>query len=245
MASSVYQLNVHFLPKLTHPHDLAGNAVVMIDVLRASTTIIHALAHGADEVIPCLEIQEARNLARKRSEAGVSLVLGGERGGKPITGFDFGNSPTDYTETAVSGKTVIFTTTNGTRALTACTGSQRVLIGSFVNLSAVAVSLSDEPAIDLLCAGTEQMITREDVLFAGALAGQLIANRGEPDRINDQARLAMAAWREVENLEESLLDSQGGRNLAAIDLADDVRYAAGLDRFDCVPSLDRSLWSIR
>src|SRR5687768_10758642 len=132
-------LNVHFLPDLTTPAELAGGVVVVIDVLRASTTITYALAAGAREVIPCLEIEEARAAAAKLPPG--QAVLGGERHGLPIEGFDLGNSPRDYTPQRVGGKTVVFTTTNGTKAMMQCRQAAGVLIGSYVNFSALVQTL--------------------------------------------------------------------------------------------------------
>src|ERR1041384_8191351 len=105
-------INVHLLPILVEPHELAGKLVVVIDVLRATTMIIHALAAGAKAVIPFLEVAGARELAERLPG---QAVLGGERGGNRIAGFDLGNSPLEYTPAAVGGKTLVFTTTNGTR----------------------------------------------------------------------------------------------------------------------------------
>src|SRR5438067_13583166 len=100
------QLDVYLLPDLVESAALAGEMVVVIDVLRATTTIIHALAAGAREVVPCLEIDEARGVAGRLGKA---AVLGGERGGVAIAGFDLGNSPAEYTRERVGGKTVVFT----------------------------------------------------------------------------------------------------------------------------------------
>jgi 2-phosphosulfolactate phosphatase len=206
-ASMPPPLKAHFLPDLTSPEELAGGVVVVIDVLRASTTICHALAAGARAVIPCLEVEEARQLAAQFPPG--EAVLGGERKGLRIEGFDLGNSPSEYTPATVGGKTVIFTTTNGTRAMTQCRGAARVLIGTFVNLSAVYWEISQartcgEP-VHLLCAGTRRQLTAEDVLFAGALARRWwldadfqrksLASHGPPwHPLNDQANLARQAW---------------------------------------------------
>ena len=116
------QLNVHLLPELANPHDLAGHTSIVIDTLRASTTITTALENGAEKIIPCLTVEEARQLANDRPGA----LLGGERGGKPLPGFDFGNSPAEYEPNRVAGKTIVFTTTNGTKAMTRCMGSARM-----------------------------------------------------------------------------------------------------------------------
>src|SRR5262249_8185995 len=146
------QIDVYLLPALVEPHELTGKTVVVIDVLRATTTIIHALASGAREVLPFLEIGEAQ---QKATEVGETAVLGGERGGKPIPGFDLGNSPAEYTPDKVRGKTVVFTTTNGTRAMLRCHAAQRVLVGAFVNFSAVCREVGGEQELAFVCAGTD------------------------------------------------------------------------------------------
>lgn len=165
-------LQAHFLPDLTTPEALAGGTVVVIDVLRASTVIVHALAAGAREVIPCLEIEDARQVAARLPKG--QAILGGERGGLPIEGFDLGNSPSEYTAERVAGKTVVFTTTNGTRAMQQCRQARRVLIGALVNASAIVEAVAAEDQVHLMCAGTRGEITREDVLVAGLLADRLL-----------------------------------------------------------------------
>ncbi|HYW81106.1 MAG TPA: 2-phosphosulfolactate phosphatase, partial [Thermoguttaceae bacterium] len=108
-------LNVYALPRLVDPEKLAGGTAVVIDVLRASTTIVHALESGAREIIPCSDVGEARAIASQLSAG--EFVLGGEREGLPIDGFDLGNSPSEYLPHRVEDKAVVFTTTNGTRAI--------------------------------------------------------------------------------------------------------------------------------
>ena len=189
-------LSVHFLPSLTTPEELAGGTVVVIDVLRASTTIIHALAAGAKCVIPCLEVEEAKTLAAKFPRD--AIVLGGERAGVKIEGFDLGNSPREYDAKAVGGKTVLFTTTNGTKAMNACKLAKRVLIGGFVNMHAVLLATASDSKIHLLCAGTNGQITREDVLCAGwyvAACRAAAFHFGWPE-VNDEGAIARktAAW---------------------------------------------------
>jgi 2-phosphosulfolactate phosphatase len=182
--------------------------------------------------------------------------LGGERGGLPIAGFDLGNSPAEYTNATVAGKTVIFTTTNGTLALMQCKAAARVFIGSFVNLSAVVKRLTGERAIHLLCAGTRGQITREDVLCAGAIAELFLETSTDEPQLNDQAQIAIDCWRSAVphgarspqvlagELSLALHDTQGGRNLIAIGLEHDIDAAAEVDRFDIVPQLDVTQWRI-
>lgn len=250
------QLKVHFLPELTSPDALANAAVAVIDVLRATTTITHALAAGAIEVIPCLEVEQAETTAKNYPPD--TTVCGGERGGLPIPGFQFGNSPTEYTAHSVAGKRVVFTTTNGTKAIMLCQRASRVAMAGFVNLSAVCRWLEPHAEVHLLCAGTRGEITREDVLLAGAMMHRLAAGK-RPCTLNDQAILARDAWRacgamadgggggaiDPVKLAAELRNTQGGRNLAAIGLETDIDVAAQVDRFDCVGELDLGSWMIR
>jgi 2-phosphosulfolactate phosphatase len=258
------RIDVYLLPALVEPQQLAGQTVVVIDILRATTTIIHALAAGAVQVVPCLEIDEARLLAA--GEFPGSAVLGGERGGLPISGFDLGNSPRDFTGERVGGKTVVFTTTNGTRAMIRCKAARRVLIGAFVNFSAVCREVMDEPNVALVCAGTDGHVTREDALFAGAVVCELARGvpplplgegrgEGSPTReclLNDQAELAADAWRSCTRdltrgnpLNRALRASRGGRNLIETGQENDIDLAAQIDKFDIVPELDIATWRIR
>ena len=162
-------IHVHLLPDLVPEEKLAGNVAVVIDVLRATTTIVHALAAGARQVIPCLSIDDARAAAASRT--GEKVVLGGERQGVRIEGFDLGNSPSEYTPEAVGGRTVVFTTTNGTRAMLRCRQADHVLLAAFVNRAAVLAGNSrpSRQNVHIVCAGTGGAITREDVLVAGSL----------------------------------------------------------------------------
>lgn len=240
------QIDVYLLPALFEPVDLEGKSVVVIDVLRATTTIVHALAAGADEVIPCLQVEDAWRMKATLREA---TLLGGEREGLPIAGFDFGNSPAEYTEKRVGGRTVIFTTTNGTRAMQRCFRADRVLIGSFVNFSAVCRELAECEEMALVCAGTDGHVTREDTLLAGAIVDDLARQRSV--ELNDQAEIAVDAWQTAVRvmtdrpLGMMLRASRGGRNLIETGQENDIDLAAQIDKFDLVPELDLSEWRIR
>ena len=240
------KISVYLLPSLVEPEDLAGKTAVVIDVLRATTTIIHALAAGASQVAVCQEIDEARRLAAEQPN---SRLLGGERAGGKIAGFDLGNSPAEYTSQEVRGKTIVFTTTNGTRAMKGCRQARRVLIGAFVNFSAICRDLADEQDLALVCAGTDGMVTREDTLFAGAVVDEMC--RTNDCELNDQATIAADAWRfavrdlTFQPLGQTLRASRGGRNLVEIGQENDIEIAAQIDKFDLVPELDLATWQIR
>ena len=149
------EVDVFLLPSHFEPDDLRGGIAVVIDTLRASTTIVAALANGATRVIPCGDVATARQIAG-HLPAGTAL-LGGERKGVRIEGFDLDNSPAAYTAERVQGKTIVFTTTNGTAALLRSQKADRVLIGSFVNRDAVVrVLAADERPAYLVCAGRRE-----------------------------------------------------------------------------------------
>jgi len=237
-------LRVHFLPRLTSPEELADGDVVVIDVLRASTVIIHALAAGAREVVPCQHVEQARQLAAGYPAG--EVLLGGERGGLPIEGFDLGNSPADYTPQRVAGKTVVFTTTNGTRAMMNCRYARWVVVGTFVNHEALCEVLSASEDVHLLCAGTNGRISREDVLFAGAVVAEMTTRLEKTWRPDDPARIARDVWIAATGgdrpdgplLASELSTSLGGENLQRLALAADIDDAARMDRFTIVPVLD-------
>ncbi|QDU96410.1 2-phosphosulfolactate phosphatase [Lignipirellula cremea] len=247
-------LDVFLLPSLATDADLEGRTAVVIDVLRATTTICYALAAGARAVIPCQEVDEARRLAGLTPGA----LLGGERQGVRIEGFDLGNSPTEYDDDSVAGAVILFTTTNGTRAMQRCRGARRVLLGAFVNFSALCDSLADAEEIAIVCAGTHGEITREDVLLAGAIADDVAQRRANqpgapqgPVRFNDQAEIAADAWRALRRdplglspLALTLRSSQGGRNMLELGQENDIEIAAQLDKLELVPELHLTDWVI-
>lgn len=239
-------LTVHLLPELLEPPELAGGTAIVIDILRACSTICHALDAGAKRVIPCLTVKEAHYHAKT---IGDNVLLGGERGGVRIEGFDLSNTPMEYTPEAVRGKTILFTTTNGTKALHRSQEADRVLIGAFVNLHAVVACLtSEDRPIHLVCAGTNGAVSGEDVLFAGAVAAGLLEKRANLVLGNDSTRLALDFWRSNSQndaqFRQAILDSRGGRNLQKLGLAADIERAGDRDLFDFVPEWHRDTNSI-
>lgn len=243
-------LQVHLLPALFEPDELRDGIAVILDILRASTTITHALAHGAEGVIPTSEVNNA--LAIKSTFPADKVLLGGEREGVAIPGFDLDNNPFAYSADVVHGKTIVFTTTNGTRAIERARHAGRILIGAFVNLAAVVdVLLQDSRPIHLVCAGTKGKITQEDVLCAGAIVDGVLAgwNLRDDDLPDDQAQLALFRYLQAIETEHGLLralrNSYGGRNCRRLGFDDQIARAATIDLFDCVPEYDAATGSIR
>jgi 2-phosphosulfolactate phosphatase len=213
---------------------LAGVTAVVIDVVRASTTIVTALAHGARGVIPVGTPEEAA--ARARAWTGTAALLGGERGGFAPPGFHCGNSPAEYTPARVAGRTVVLTTTNGTRALLAAEPAACVAVGAFVNAAAVVEWLAARPGdVLLVCAGETARFCHEDAVCAGLLVERL--RRASPATpISDAARAAAllhAAFRD--DLDRLMTEAAWARMLATRGQAGDLPLCAALDVHDVVP----------
>ncbi|HEX6940349.1 MAG TPA: 2-phosphosulfolactate phosphatase [Longimicrobiales bacterium] len=235
------RLDIAFTPAELAGADIAERVVVVVDVLRATSTIVEALANGARSVSPAPGIDEAVRVAQGvgRDRA----LLCGERRSLPIEGFDLGNSPREFTRERVEGKLVVLTTTNGTGAVLASASARRVLIGSFLNLGAVADALAgDGGAAVVVCAGRERRFALEDALCAGHLILRL-AERGGALELTDSgvaaAELARCCGPDLASV---MARSAGGRQLVEAGLEADVEYCATVDRHAVVPELhDRQI----
>jgi 2-phosphosulfolactate phosphatase len=235
--SAERDVRVHLLPELVSPESLSGSVAVVIDVLRATTTIVHALSAGCTAVHPCLEVEEAQRLANSMPAG--KVLLAGERHGQPLPGFDLGNSPGRFTPQVCRDLALVLTTTNGTRALLRASTAARVLIAAFVNYSAVCEQLRlDARPVDIVCAGNAGTVALEDVLLAGALVDYL--SRAGEVNLDDGARIAWDCF-ETEGaiLEGALEVSAGGVGLRALGYDEDVRAAARVDQLALVPELRR------
>jgi 2-phosphosulfolactate phosphatase len=246
---------VHLLPSLIPPGSLRGGAAVVVDVLRATTVMVYALAAGCEAIIPCAEIGEAKVVAAGLPPG--TALLAGEREGLPIPGFDLGNSPGEFTPEVCRGKTLVMTTTNGTRAILASLEADRVYIASFGNLQATADEISVQflkrdhgQSIHIVCSGTEGQISFEDSLLAGALTGKItelsLPESPEAKRLgNDEALIVVSQWLEVERfrkrrpLSRLLSLGRGGQSVQRIGRDDDIEDSADFDRFPLVAELSR------
>lgn len=214
---------------------------MILDILRASSTITTALHFGASAVIPCQEIEEAQEIAGNLSETSDSgVLLGGERMGIMIDGFDLDNSPARYSADMVTGKQIVFTTSNGTRALKRAVQADRILIGSFLNLAAVVKELSQSSGVVyLVCAGTDGAVTGEDCLCAGAIAAGLQEITSEKLTLDDASRMVVDYYRTQISGPGGLLTamraSQGGRNLIQRGFEEDIRLCSECDRYSVLP----------
>jgi len=219
---------------------LSNSVVVVIDVLRASTTICSALYNGAKEVIPCSSIDDAKDIFSRYSKD--TTILGGERNGIKPLGFDSGNSPFEYSRKKVENKTVILTTTNGTQALQKVKNSKMILIGCFVNLSSIDAALNKialvdnfESEITFVCAGNNGKSSLEDTLCAGVLINKLV-NRYDNCYLNDNSKLAMKTFIEMkDNLLKECYNSEHGKKLIKLGFKEDIDLALKYDIYPIVP----------
>lgn len=226
------------------PSDVADRVVVVIDVFRAATTVATALHHGARTVIPFERMEEAVTGAGAYVRGDVKLA--GERRMLRIDGFDLGNSPLEYTAEAVAGRTILYSTTNGTAALTATHGARRVFFAAFVNAAATVAAVRRETAADgnilLVCSGHERRLALEDVVCAGRLV-RGIAD-GRPDAVRgDGAKVAEAVERPfIGGIASVAHEAMHARSLIAAGFESDVEACLTLDRFDAaVRYQDRQL----
>jgi 2-phosphosulfolactate phosphatase len=222
------RLDVAFTPLGLQPAEVQGRTVFVIDILRAATTICAAMHHGARAVLPVADTDEALRLAQTLDSDDVRLA--GERQCKPIPGFALGNSPREMTPEAVRGRTIILTTTNGTRALLAMGGAQAVFPMAAANLEVAGRRALEawERDRDLLivCAGREGQFALDDAYCAGRLVLAALGGRKRRRGLNDGARAALdLVSRYGLRWERPLAASESGRDLAALDLGEDVADA--------------------
>lgn len=211
---------------------IRGRFAVVIDALRATSVIATALAAGAACVIPVAEVGEAKRVYGSMQEG--TALLCGERGGNPIPGFHLGNSPLEYAPDAVRGRTLVMTTTNGTRAILAAAGAAKLALGAAVNASSVAkAAAASGMDVTIVCAGTKGFFSLEDTLAAGAIIGAM----GVPDAaLDDLSLLSLDLYRRnADNLAGALRDCAHARRLIEIGYARDVEYCMHKDVLSIVP----------
>ncbi len=230
------RLDVFFTPGEVSASDLTDRTVVVIDVLRASSTIVQALSAGAKSVYPVASIEDALRLANTFGRE--EVLLAGERKCLPIEGFDLGNSPREFSRERVAGKTVVMSTTNGTNVMGLTGGAARAYVGAFLNLSAVVDELVRGGADPVLvCSGRERQFALEDVACAGLLAQRVMDAREGTWRLNDAARAAVALVREFGTGVELFRSTLGGRAIVEAGLEEDLPFCAQVDLHDVLPIL--------
>jgi 2-phosphosulfolactate phosphatase len=219
------------------PADVQGRVVLVIDVLRASTTVAVALENGAKAVIPFESSDEVVDRAKQFERDDV--LLAGERRMHAIPGFDLGNSPREYTREVVGGKTVLLTTTNGTVALAGIQGARDVVVASYVNYSAVSAMIRAAARgasdVSIICAGRERQFALEDAACAGRYT-RAVTKRLANVRLNDAAKACtLMDKRYGDRLDRLFEDSEHGRALAEAGYSADLAVCAAVDAHPVIP----------
>jgi 2-phosphosulfolactate phosphatase len=232
------KIDVYHTPLGLNAGDLTGRAVVVIDVLRATSTIVTALAAGAKAIVPAASSDEAVRLTSNLEKNGI--VLAGERRLMKIEGFALGNSPREMTAEAVGGKTLFLATTNGTPALLAAAGGEPVLVAAALNFSAVAerarTLFTERGDLVIVCAGRDKQFALEDAYTAGRLIKAV--KKGVPPKkltLNDAAQVSLDLAAQQGGWQDALGASDAARQLGEAGFAEDVKFCASPDRLSIVP----------
>jgi len=237
------KLDVAFLPSLFRRPE--QYVCVVVDVLRASSSLVVLLERGVDEVLPARSIGEARRLARERPH----YLLCGERGGLPPRGFHYGNSPAEFAGLDLTGRRAILCTSNGTRALARVAAAPLVLVGALLNATAVGraaveAAAARELGVAIVCSGDDggTAFSLEDALAAGAIVDAILGLGREAPRLelSDGALAALTIYRAHQGQEQAALRAScHARDLEALGLGEDLSFCAQRDAFAAVPYLRR------
>ena len=225
------KIEVCLTPALIDLYDIEESIVVVIDILRATSSITYGIDNGAEAIIPVANVEDCLTYADK------GYLLAAERNGEVVTGYDFGNSPFSYTPEKVSGKTIVLTTTNGTKALyLASKRAYQVVIGSFLNLDSLCDYLSvQNKNVLLLCAGWKDQFNLEDTLFAGAVVNKLRKNFEHFDDSSVAAEDLYSLAKD--DLRKYLYKSSHSHRLAQLNIEEDVVFCLQLNICSAIPVL--------
>jgi len=223
-------IDVCLSPDLMHLYDVRDKTVVIIDILRATSCMTTAFAHGIDSITPFAKLEDCIAMKAK------GYFTAGERDGKKVDGFDLGNSPFEYMEEKLKGKKIAFTTTNGTLAIVKAIEAREIIIGSFLNLSAITSHLLESNnKVLLVCAGWKGKVNLEDTLFAGAVVDK-VRDHIEPDC--DAPLAAQHLYAMAKNdMVSFLADASHVKRLAKLNIYKDIEFCMTPDRYTVVPIL--------
>ncbi|HBM80035.1 MAG: 2-phosphosulfolactate phosphatase [Clostridiales bacterium] len=226
-------MNIKLMPRVEDIKDeyVLNTDAIVIDMLRATSVIATAINNGAKQVIPVLETKDAINMREKYDD----VVLGGERKGLKIPGFDVGNSPLEYTKEFIKGKTLIITTSNGTRAINGCAKAKHIYIGSMVNGPAVAKKASEGDAdISIACAGTLGRFSLDDFICAGYIIDELLAiKKYDLDDISFTAHYVYI--KNKDDVEGFIKNASHYNYLLSIGMGEDIKYCCQKSIINIVP----------
>jgi len=227
-------LDVCLSPELLHLYEVKERTVVVVDIFRATSCMVTALAHGAACIKPFADLEECLEAVKEGFETS------GERNGQKVDGFDRGNSPFEYMGESIKGKKIAFTTTNGTQAIEKSKQAKNLVIGSFLNLKSVSNVIGElgDPVL-IVCAGWKGRVNLEDTLFAGALAENLLDHFTLED---DAALVAINLYRSAKtDMEGFLKNSSHVKRLARLNVVKDISFCLTADQYQVVPILRSGL----
>lgn len=221
-------VDVCFSPEMLHLYNLQGRVVVVADILRATSTMVTAFAHGVERMVPVSKLQQCMAYRKK------GYLTAAERDGQQAEGFDLGNSPFNYMDENLKGKYVAMTTTNGTHAIRLSISADTVAIGSFLNISALAKFIQmQQKSVVIVCAGWKGKFNLEDSFFAGALIDKL-GSEFEPE--NDATLAATLIYQAGKNDYRGFLaNSSHVKRLNLLDIDKDIDFCLQEDVYDIVP----------
>lgn len=223
---------------------LEDKIVVVIDMLRATSVIVTALANNAKEVFPMLTVEEAFNKKEEILRDEKEVLLGGERKALKIEGFDFSNSPLEYTSEKVKGKTIILSTTNGTRAINLSLKAKEILIGAIINAKAVTDELKKlNKDVVFINAGTNGEFSMDDFICSGYMIS-LLCEKGNHD-LSDIAKTAKYIYENNTNLIDYMKEARHFNILKSLNLTKDLEYCCKKDIINIVPKVEKSTGIIK
>jgi 2-phosphosulfolactate phosphatase len=242
------KIDVCFDPFELDELELRGKNIVVIDVLRSSTTIVVALNNGAREIIPVESIENAVKISG--SLFGDVTLRGGERNGKTIQGFNLGNSPLEYTEATVKGKSIIFCTTNGSVAMYKSRFAQNLAIGSFVNVSTVIDFIKEiQSDFLIICAGKANTVSNfslEDTVCAGMIVHKLAAAKDIDLELTDSSLASQGLYKIYgKSLLRLMKNTEHGKYLVEIGFLEDIKVATAVDSYPVLPVLSGNVIKLR
>jgi 2-phosphosulfolactate phosphatase len=242
------KIDICFDPFELDELELRGKNIVVIDVLRSSTTIAVALSNGAREIIPVESIENAVKISG--SLFGDVTLRGGERNGKMIQGFNLGNSPLEYTEATVKGKSIIFCTTNGSVAMYKSRFAQNLAIGSFVNISTVIEFIKEiQSDFLVICAGKANTVSNfslEDTVCAGMIIHKLSALKEIKLELTDASLASQVLYKTYgKSLLNLMKNTEHGKYLLEIGFLEDIKVAAAVDSYPVLPVLSGNVIKLR
>jgi 2-phosphosulfolactate phosphatase len=213
--------------------DVRNKTVIVIDVLRATTTMATALYNGAKCIVPVENMSDAGQLAARLDPT--QYLLCGEKDGKKIEGYNLGNSPFEYTPDAIKDKTLIFNTTNGTRAITRSVTAKRLFLGAMVNVTAVSEAVTADDEVVLVCAGWKNRLSLEDMLCAGMIIDKIYSGN-LPAEARDGAKIAFALYEKYKNDIPGVIRSTNhAQRLREFIDPEEIDYCSAIDTLPLVP----------